>query len=139
MSDIEAILDKNYMEKKYFKDNLKDTIKELTKYTSVENVDLLLKNMDYLFKITFSSSYFFDFDSMQNSINNIFNIMFECLKNKLDIIENQEDKEKLINSFLTINAEITDNKTKQIKNLEIGSYSEYLSLKKRILYGINEK
>lgn len=139
MSNIEAILDKNYMEKEYFKGNLKDTIKELTKYTSVENVDLLLKNMDYLFKITFSSSYFSDFDSMQNSINNIFNIMFECLKNKLDLIENQEDKEKLLNSFLTVNTEITDNKTKQIKNLEIGSYSEYLSLKKRILYGINEK
>ena len=139
MSNIEAILDKNYMEKEYFKGNLKDTIKELTKYTSVENVELLLKNMGYLFECTLLSSYFNNFDSIQNSINDIFNIMFECLKNKLDTVDNQEDKKRILNSFLTTNVEITDNNTKQIRILEIGSYSEYLSLKKRTLYGINEK
>lgn len=103
MKNIEAIIGIDYMEEKYFKGKLQNTINKLLDYESKENIKILLKYMRASFDIQNDIENAQDkemkFDMLQSFMNVIFSILTNCLKNRLEEGNSLIEKVKMYYSF----------------------------------------
>ncbi len=128
MSYIETIIGKDYMEHQFFRGNLKQTITELEKYTSKENVKTLLENMGRIYHINNRENIFMYQVLFQQCLDSVYNILSNCLKEKINETDNLNEKLMLIKSFLPFS--VTFNNSFPFK---FGNLDEYNKLLNSIL------
>ena len=96
MKNIELILGRDYLETMFFNGELKDAVNSLSKYTSLENIDKLIQNMNIIYDIENNDLIIKKRKEFQIALNNIFGILFDSLKEKLNDIPNFQDRVNLI-------------------------------------------
>lgn len=94
LRQIEFILGKEFMETQYFKGNSNNFVLELHKYTNSKNVEYLISNMQKIEKIGKNDKYgiFENKDELQSLLNEIFYVLFDCIKTKINGISDFEEK-----------------------------------------------
>lgn len=96
---VETILGKDILEKEYFRSNLKEAIKEISKYETPENIKDMMINFRIIFDLNKKGDISFIEKNIeiQNSLNKVINILFSCLKNKIETIEDVAKKLEILN------------------------------------------
>lgn len=102
MNNIETIINKDYMEEKYFKGELQTTGNKLLEYENKENIKLLFKNMYFIFD-TLNNIHCIEEEKrkiyIQYHTNIIFTIITNCIINRLKKCDNIKDKISIFNNL----------------------------------------
>ncbi len=134
LSNIELLIGKDYMEKQAFAGNLINTIDGLLAYTSQKNVELLVYNMNIVYTIENHKNILNHKDEMQQALDIVFNILFNCLKEKMNEMSSLSDKMELFYSFNVGSIDYKFLKSNQVLSFKLGDRKKYIcELKDTIL------
>lgn len=98
LKQIETILGKDYMEKLYFNGEFYEIIYQLNYYEKKENIEALLINVLEIFDISESNSYIEEKEKLEKCLISVFKILFSCFKNKVNSIDDIDEKITIINN-----------------------------------------
>ena len=86
---MESIIGKNYMEKNFFEGNFDKIMEEFKKYLSETEIDSFICSLDKVHE-EFLNSLYFNEISVQENLNNIYDKLLVCFKNKSKYLNKEE-------------------------------------------------
>lgn len=135
LSNIELILGKDYLEEKSFKGELVNTITELSKYTSYENITNFIDKMNIIFSIE-QTNFISEKEKVEKyaeSLSAVLEILFSCLKIKINNTSNLFEKmEYLLKCSMFGTLELANPITKQRLTVNLLSFDKFKELQKLV-------
>jgi len=94
--NVETILGKDYMEKKFFEGNLLETMKKLYKYSSEQKIKNMFYNLSCISNEFLNNNFRFNEKYVQKCWDEIYEVLLECLINKCIEVNDTKKTKKII-------------------------------------------